>query len=79
MSGPEKIEVIEGRHVDPVEALQVAEPLRQPRHVLNDTTTRVKSLDSRTAISHLMSLDFNNNTSHRHGMQRRHNGGTPTC
>lgn len=42
VSGPEKIEVIEGRHVDPVEALQVAEPLRQPRHVLraNEKKTR---------------------------------------
>lgn len=36
---PKEIEVIEGRHVDPVEALQVAQPLGQPRHVLKRKTT----------------------------------------
>lgn len=31
---PEEVQVIERRHVDPVEALQVGQSFGQPRHVL---------------------------------------------
>ena len=31
---PQEVEVIEGRHVDPVEALQVGQSFGKPRHVL---------------------------------------------
>lgn len=33
---PEEVQMIERRHVDPVEALQVGQPFGQPRHVLHD-------------------------------------------